>query len=320
MFFQEIIKMAKVVRFTFRALSPSTLFPESYTIFGAICWGIKILFGEKDLKNLLERFKESPPFILSSPLFVSEKGLLFPKPILEGGWPEDQSLEDYTLRKKIKRVKFINEETFKAILDGKIKTEYELSRNISESIQNPYEEVNTVHAKINRITWTTTEGNLYNETIFYVSLPFSVFVVFFEDDLIDKVIASLKFTQIGGNRSTGMGVYKIEFEEYNGWLKEYINGKGKRFISLSPHFYDKAYNLEDSFFDIFPYMGVVDNYYEVIIPNIWKKRVLYIDKGSNIRIKEKRNIYGEFKEVLKDKGKSVYQYGYAFPVFARWEE
>ncbi|HID66476.1 MAG TPA: hypothetical protein EYP32_06725, partial [Aquificaceae bacterium] len=63
--------MSKVVRFTFRALSPATLFPESYTIFGAICWGIKILFGEKDLKEILERFKESPLFILSSPLFIT---------------------------------------------------------------------------------------------------------------------------------------------------------------------------------------------------------------------------------------------------------
>ncbi|HIQ48608.1 MAG TPA: type III-A CRISPR-associated RAMP protein Csm4 [Aquifex aeolicus] len=314
--------MSKVVRFTFRALSPATLFPESYTIFGAICWGIKILFGEKDLKEILERFKESPLFILSSPLFITERGLLFPKPTLDGGWLESKNPEDYSLRKKLKGVNFVNEEIFKAILDGEIRTEYELSKRISESekIENPYEKLNTVHATINRITWTTTEGNLYNETAFYVSYPFSVLMVFFDEDLIDKVHASLKFTQIGGNRSTGMGVYKVELEEYNGWLNDYINGKkGNRFISLSPHFYDGTYRLEESFFNTFPYMGVVDNYYEAVIPHIWKKRVLYIDKGSNIKVERNKDFYGAFKNLSRIEDKPIYQYGYAFPIFVRWE-
>lgn len=73
------------------------------------------------------------------------------------------------------------------------------------------------------------------------------------------------------------------------------------------------------FFNTFPYMGVVDNYYEAVIPHIWKKRVLYIDKGSNIKVERNKDFYGAFKNLSRIEDKPIYQYGYAFPIFVRWE-
>jgi CRISPR-associated protein Csm4 len=75
-----------LLRFSFRPLSPFKHFPESFTLFGAICWGVRVLYGEDELEKMLEAFLNEPPFIISSPLFEKNGKLLFPKPILKDDW------------------------------------------------------------------------------------------------------------------------------------------------------------------------------------------------------------------------------------------
>jgi CRISPR-associated protein Csm4 len=70
-------------------------FPTSDTIFGAICWAIRILpkdkgYGEEKLKEILKEFKENtkpPSFILSSAFPIIKRGskevYFFPKPFGE---------------------------------------------------------------------------------------------------------------------------------------------------------------------------------------------------------------------------------------------
>ncbi len=309
--------MAKLIEFSFQPLSAFTFMPESFTIFGAICWGIKILYGEDELLELLAEFRESPPFLVSSPLPKFEGRLLFPRPILKGGWEETE--EDYLLKKKIKKLEYIDENSLIEVLKGKVRTEKELSAVLKEVSSSPYLEVGTLHAKINRKSWTTDEGSLYNESALYFSEGFSVFFLFFREDLIEKVYSSLRFVRLGGNKSVGMGEYVLSFQEYTGKLKEFVKGKGNFFFSLSPHFYDDSYLLEESYYDVFPYVSPVDNFYERITKNIWKKKLLYIAKGSVIKVKEKKPFYGSLKKVLEADDTAVFQYGFAFPLFMREE-
>jgi len=63
-------------------------FPASDTLFGAICWGIKRIYGESRLITILDGFQGKPEFILSSafPYLESNNSCLpfYPKPISAG--------------------------------------------------------------------------------------------------------------------------------------------------------------------------------------------------------------------------------------------
>jgi len=297
--------------------SPFKSFPESYTLFSAICWGVRVLYGEEALKDMLGRFLKEPPFLISSPVFERGGTYFFPKPVLEDGWEDELGKDDYGKKKEVKKARYISEEAFKKVLEGEINTNKELYRFL-RSREILFESVNTTHASISRITWTTAGGQLYNEEVYYISAPFLVFFLFFDGSFETPVRASLEFSQLGGNRSTGMGYYHIKFGESPRWIEKHLD-YSDRFISLSPHFYDESFDMQKSMYDVFPTMGVVDNYFYAPTPHILKKRVMYINKGSNMKLKEKKHYYGKLKEVLVDNHRNVtiYQYGYAFPLYVR---
>lgn len=79
-------------------------FPSSDTLFGAICWGIKRLYGNDKLQEILRQLDTvSPPFVLSSAYPLLENGgnvsvPCYPKPISAGLKTAD--IED--IAKKIK--------------------------------------------------------------------------------------------------------------------------------------------------------------------------------------------------------------------------
>ena len=311
-----------LLRVDFKPLSPFKSFPESYTLFGAICWGTKILFGENVLEDLLEEFKTNPPFLISSPVLKIKETLYFPKPALPSGYTEVRTHEEYKAIKKVKKARYIAQDTFKKILNGKIRSREDLSQEIEGSKERLYFEQNLPHASINRITWTTTGGELYNEPVYYFGVPFSVFILIKNQDRLNLIESALRWAPLGGNKSTGMGFAEVNFKEEQGWLNEYINLKTKRFISLSPHFYDRSFDLGESYYEPYPFIGAVENFYGRVTPSIWKRRVLYIGKGSNIKVSDQKDFYGSLKVAYEDKntGKRIYQYGFAFPLYVREEK
>jgi CRISPR-associated protein Csm4 len=207
------------------------------------------------------------------------------------------------------------------ILKGQIKTERELWNDIKEKSksESPLHKLNVPHASINRITNTTEGGQLYNEDTHYVAGKFSVLVFFFNHDYAEKVEASLRFTQLGGNRTTGMGYSEVNVEDVNGELEEFIKQPTQKLITLSPTLKDTAYDLSESYYELFPLLSPVDNFYSVVSPAIWKRRRIFITKGSLIKVRENKPFYGELAEALtnRDTGKRIYQYGLAFPLYVR---
>jgi len=321
-----------LLKLDFKPLSAFKTFPEAFTLFGAICWGCKVLFGESKLKELLKAFEQCPPFLISSPVFYVNGELFFPKPALKNGWKGDIDKTAYSERKKLKKVRYIPESLFRKILDGRIRTNQELLED--EDFRKRF--INTggkgggaavaehqetfVHTPINRITGTALQGQVINENI-YFSPQFSVFIRVFSDEFVKMVESSLRFTQLGGNKSVGMGRTDIcisNDEESYKWLKEYIDTPSDRFFSIAPTFPDEKFNLRESYYQPLVVMSAVDGYYESVEGPIWKKKLVYLSSGSNIKLKEKGDFFGSLKEALSYKGRTVYQYGFAFPVYARW--
>ncbi len=311
-----------LIRAVFTPLSPFRFFPESFTLFGAICWGIRVLYGESELEQMLSEFTKNPSFIISSPLPISKGGILFPKPILKGGWKDVASMEEYKERKNAKKLNYVDEKTLRKVLEGEIRTEKSLWDHVKDEHLNQLQIMGVAqpHASINRITWTTEGGQLYNEESTYIGVKFAVLIKFFDENYEEKVKASLSFTQIGGNKSTGMGNCRVEFEKYNGWIDEYINEQRGNFITLSPTLYDSSFLLEKSYYEVYPFVSPVDNYYGVISPAIWKRKTLFISKGSLITTESSKPFFGGIKKALfnRETNKAIYHYGYAFPLFTRW--
>ncbi len=108
-----------------RMQSPLTKEPlRSDTLFGALCWSLRTLYGNAALEKLLHEFDEAlaadiaPPFLVSSlfPYLRDSSGLLhfLPRPL----WAPDanaegeetsESLEEYQQRKKRKKVNWVSE-------------------------------------------------------------------------------------------------------------------------------------------------------------------------------------------------------------------
>ncbi|MCS7308042.1 MAG: type III-A CRISPR-associated RAMP protein Csm4 [Aquificaceae bacterium] len=304
------MKLVKVL-FLPKSSTGSPLY--SFTIFGAICWSVKYLYGQETLERLLEDFKESPPFLLSDPLPVVNEKLYFPKPLLPEGERESQSIQDYKRNKKLKKLKFVSEEVFKDVLKGNIRSVDQLQEEDQPQIKRSIQ----LHASINRLTWTTAGGEFFSEFTYYYT-PFVVLIRVFKDEYEKLLKATLFFTRFGANRSVGMGSFEVKFEELKEhWLLEYTEPNTDRVFLLSGSFYDINYDLQESYYEVKTVRSCVDNYYQRLTVNIWKKRLPYITAGAQLKVKEKRRFYGGLKVALKEGSKEVYQYGYGFPLFAR---
>jgi len=123
-------------------LSPESAFqsfPSSDTLFGAICWGIRRLYGNDKLQEILRRLDtDSPAFVLSSAYPLLENGgnvsvPCYPKPISAGLKTAD--IEDVakdikekdiksamvdviTMYKKFKKTEYISESLLLDMING----------------------------------------------------------------------------------------------------------------------------------------------------------------------------------------------------------
>lgn len=105
--------------------------PRSDTLFGAIAWAVRVLYGNDRLERLLAGFdaavsKQSPaPFVISSlfPFFEDAGGklLFLPRPLRSSEFdltPRD--LAEYQTVKKLKRAGLISLSLFDAIANGRL--------------------------------------------------------------------------------------------------------------------------------------------------------------------------------------------------------
>jgi len=304
-------------------VTPLSLFTspiESYTIFSAICWGYRILFGEKKFVEFLEKFKEKPLFTISSPLPYLQNKLYFPMPEVEDGFEEPEDEEEYKLHKSIKKLKWIPETIFYEFLKGNINKKsdlLEIFKEFKDGISFP-KSINLLHAKINRLTWTTGEGGLYNESAYFYD-NFIFFIYFNEENFIEPIKYILRFVPFGGNKSIGFGRKILEFKEEKGILTDFLipSSSSKKFITLSPTFYDVSFNLKESFYQLLLFAGKVENFYGRITKPILKRKAIYLKTGSVLKVKSIKNFYGELKSVLEHQDKTIYQYGFAFPLYIK---
>ncbi|MEW6418832.1 MAG: RAMP superfamily CRISPR-associated protein [Nitrospirota bacterium] len=135
---------------------------SSDTLFGALCWSIKELYGTAELEGILSKFRENPKFIISSafPYLYrdSEKVRFFPKPLLpslsslqvDGLASESKGVrrgpqnvfvkrraivEVVEKEKPIRSVDYFSQRLFEEIVKGEIETESLFRRFVDRGVR-----------------------------------------------------------------------------------------------------------------------------------------------------------------------------------------
>ncbi|MHA1267845.1 MAG: type III-A CRISPR-associated RAMP protein Csm4 [Candidatus Helarchaeota archaeon] len=312
---------------------------RSDTLWGLLCWGIRLVWDETILLETIRLFKDKePPFLISSAFPYTNEGgkrvLYLPKPcfkpfrLYENEMSPD-SMQDY---KKYKKIKYIPLPTFKKFISGELEEkDYFLNhqeewRNIP-TLFGKRELI--IHNTIDRLTSSSLQiGGLYvSEEFFHhegEGLFFFLSILKKEyEEILQRLWTFFEHMGMGGDSTIGKNYYQISEENFDGF--ENIS-EPRRFVTLSLYYPDYD---EREFFD----QNSTELWYQVeqrrgrvggkffVTPNILKQSVTMFTEGSSFPYLEK-TFLGSIPVVkripgLSEKYEFIHQYGYAFTVMSK---
>lgn len=318
--------------------------PRSDTLFGALCWGYKLLFGNDRLEDLLRQFlAKNPPFLISSMFYYVQgedgKEHVFPKPF---GLPfdpgrADLSFDELRALKTLKKIRFVNERQFSEILAGK-----EVDRHVFADIVQQFQgqktpepqgvslhPFQTPHSAINRLTGAVEGSRFYYTGEFALAARPGMQAGLFccvksAPELLPDlktVFAFLADKGIGGKASVGKGHFqRIEFGDEDTLPYQEPEEDCDHVLTLSLTFPDAHISsvLDRSWYEPEKRQGKMESMYTALGPraHIWKDHLLMLKEGS-VFPKNDQTCYGENPIARKDDGNlgfDVQHYGFAFPV------
>lgn len=340
-------------------LSPESVFqalPSSDTLFGALCWSIRRLYGNERLEEVLADIDNHPLFVLSSAFPMLEaKGnssiYCFPKPVTAGITAYDveeiagrdnkkAQVTVITEYKKYKKAEYVSENIFldmqkgvsdRSVFEGYMKDNVVLFGSMLMK-KDEYNLIDT-HPKmkpfipsviqknaIDRLSMSTDGGGetFYQQEI-YASKIFGLYFLIKTSD-IDSFTPLFRYLQdkgIGGNRSTGKGKFKIDVI---GEKTLPDSADVKTLVNLSRFIpsNDIDFNSDRNCYEVFPYRSKVDSEYEFKGDDVWKDRVMYLKEGSVLEATEKKSFYGKCPIVKEIDGQKIRQSGMALPLFGQF--
>lgn len=325
----------KVFKVILKPLScfTSEIFP--HTIFGALCWTLNYLYGNKEegkgVSELIRLVKEGK-LLISSLMPIIDGELYVFKPILKperiemeelglqnGGENEESEFRNFI--KRFKKLSFVPFSVLEKVAEGEIKSDRELMLALGREFRDvsPFASLALPHAKLNRITNSTSEGGelYFEESIIFKSDVYFLVVVKEENAVDNVLIPTLRLLQdwgIGGNRSAGFGSFSFKIERENRFEK-LINRRGRKFITLSPVVATDRIDYENSFYDIKTYKGAMESGYQDFL---WKPKIFYLKAGSLIKLKEGSRFAGALIKPFKEV--ELYHYGFEFPIYIKESE
>jgi CRISPR-associated protein Csm4 len=306
--------MLKAYRIVY--LSPTSII-RSFTLFGAICWNYKLIYGKEKLEDLLNEFIHNPPFFISSAFPYIKDQFLFPKPILplKG---EKIDFETKIQRKAFKKAQFVTFSIFKEILEGNIKYEEDFSRfNIKSGIIQEKElELKLEITRHTQVRNLISRNNHSSLNLYFIESDYKLYdeyflIYFLNNNFIKEINNIFKLIEengIGGKKSIGWGKVQIqEIEnEFISEIEKKINFKNKCFVTLSPIIPSQNIISNNSYYEIETIKSYTDSTFE---KKFLKNKVLYLKEGSLI-VKSEDKLTG----LLKNVGNNIYQYGLEFPL------
>lgn len=210
----------RTYKVTLKPQAPLTSVPSSETLFGALCWGIRLLYGESKLREMLSGFvSDDPAFVISSSFPVSSSGtLFFPKPKIKRLNPEEirdvakayskfeyknpkESLFEVVDKyKKFSKIPYLSETLFRSVLEGRAdekslfndfteervieRSRFLLKREEKELADKFIQDEIRVRTRIDRLSNSTTgEGQMFHSETKMISGGFSLFFILKTDNI-----------------------------------------------------------------------------------------------------------------------------------------
>lgn len=281
---------------------------SSDSIFGVICWGIHVLYGQEVLEDILGQFSEgSPPFLISAAFpYVEENGNIiyfFPRPILP---PITGKLSgDYLDKfKKFKKIKWLSYEQFRKFQSGEWDENLFFLEDNWEDSPTPQMKTDIqMHNSINRLTGTTGEGNLFYTPVYRIYNGGLYFLIKeLKEGFTDYIIAAFRLFShlgIGGDASVGKGTFEPEIDNFPYDLSI---SNGNSFIVMS-YYYPRA--TETRYFSEKPNLTWYRLVHRkgkmggILYPtgNTWKRSIHIFDVGSVFPKIPDASVIGDFPVV-----------------------
>ena len=296
-------------------LEDTNIILHSDTLFSAICHGYRMLYGEKALEELLERFvKNTPPFLLSSAFPFYKEHLLLP--VAYSSMPDEPSFKHLELIPKNLWENSVANETINTaghclVQDGKVLLPDDGTCRQSERDEYPiWKETEVQRVSLDRIT---SASDIFNfRQIYFNESSGLYFLLKWNDssfsDKIRGVIRLLGDEGIGGDRGSGKGAFEAEFDEDGIVFKSFENNKN---ILLSLLFLSESETSEfNGVYDFKMRGGFVFSFDNTTRR---KKYVRMLTEGSVLYGKKP---VGSFIDITPDgfTKHKVYRYGYAFSI------
>lgn len=305
------------------SLRPLSLFQtplRSDTIWGHICWAIRLLSGEDELKKFLDQYKSGSFPIVVSDAFPDGYMPIPKYPRIMKFFEKDKSKFN---PKRLKKVKYIPisvyrklEESFDAFLD---ELGIYLSKDdTKDDIDNYCMTFDEWHCSINRVTGNVEKGMLFSRECSYFKENLAP--VIYVRSTFDKSYIREIFDFIGGNgygadSSVGRGRFEFQISSDVGWED---SKSPNAFISLSHGFTDPS-KFKSCFYEVDIKFGKIGNN---ISSNPFKKPSLSFKPGSLFLLKDSQiNIaYGSIKEGVHKSIDFVHECSLIFPFYVRWQD
>lgn len=285
-------------------LKPLTSFSEMFSadqLWGQMIWAISDLYGNDVASKAVKEFIDNPPFLLSSLLI---DGYLF-KPF----YVDILGDIDSEIVKHNKKCKWLSYDDFLSLqMNPMYLSEHKISKQPSPLIM-----TNEIHASISRDSLEVLDGGLFNASYIYSDTPLCFYIYSKDlsnewDERINRIIKYWEKIGLGGDKNIGHGQFKISVEELSYVEKSIFEFRTSSFfVSLS----------ECSGSDFSPINYSLDVYSGVLGRNksgAYRKNPIIRFKAGSLFLEGKGAIV---EEVGSD---SACSYGYAFPIFMKYEE
>lgn len=321
---------------------------HSDTLFGALCWGYRNIYGNDSLQSLLEKFDGGePPFILSSGFpwldYRGERTYFYPKPHIKFElWRDKDNIE---AQAKFNKLRYIPEDLFIALTKGVLsadqitlkrysigkKMEWGFSaldkdyimrldtafpREVAEDLRLKgfYKRIEVPGNAINRLTMATDENLYFREEVFLREESGIFFFLDASTNVVDGLRAALNYLEdrgIGGEISIGKGQFNvISIKDFKGF-----ESPQDAFVTLSLYCPTRdelsSFNEDNSWYEPLIRKGKIESTFIKRV-NPWKDKLIMFSEGSVFPTSGKE-YYGHCP-VVREEPHTIRHYGLAFPV------
>ncbi|MGL6100996.1 MAG: type III-A CRISPR-associated RAMP protein Csm4 [Fusobacteriaceae bacterium] len=217
---------------------------QSDTLYGHLLWAILFLYGEDELNEVIQNFKNfKAPFIVSNGFFgdelpfikkefiQTEKVKMIAKDIY-GDESQDSLVKTIRGIKELNKKKTMPLDSFENMRGNQSNYEYlrETLKCLKKIDKNTlFKEIPILHNVVNRLSGVTEENGIYTLNEGFSNSTISIYIKLRDDFEIEKFDSLLKYieaTGFGKKTSSGKGqIDRVEFKEFNGF-KEVSDANG----------------------------------------------------------------------------------------------